>query len=104
MRAGDLNRRITVQSIAGTKTENGYAVETWADGLSLWAEVVDKNGREFFSAQRINAEITALFKTRNIGGIDTKMRIKLGSRIFNILSVDADSDKSQLSITAKEVL
>jgi len=60
---------------------------------------------EFFAAQRINAETTAVFKIRYLSSINTGMRIKMGNRIFEILFLnDVNGQRKELSIAAKEVV
>jgi SPP1 family predicted phage head-tail adaptor len=59
MRAGDLRRRIQVQSRQTTIDTYGQQSTTWASVLSdLPAAIDPMSGRELLAAQSINAEIT----------------------------------------------
>lgn len=103
MEAGKLNRLITLQKRSITRDSIGNGVETWADHSTRWAEVITTGGSEFYAAQRLNVETTALFKIRYTTAINTLMRIKFGERLFDILSVvDPDGRRVFLNISAKE--
>lgn len=104
LKAGELNRQITLQTQTITADNDGFQMETWADVATVWAAVVTTGGREFYSAQKVKAEMTCLFRIRYRQDITTKMRIQYGSRIFDILSVnDVDGARVELQISAKEV-
>lgn len=64
MRAGRLDRRITIQT--GTVSQNalGEYVTTWADDATVWAEAMALRGREYFAAQQVNASVTTKFTIR----------------------------------------
>lgn len=105
MRCGELNRQITIQKRQIAHDAGGYESETWVTHSERWASVITAGGGEFFAAQRINAETTAVFKIRYLSSINTGMRIKMGNRIFNILFLnDVNGQRKELSIAAKEVV
>lgn len=101
--AGELTERITLQ--AETKTYNGYnePIIVYSDVVTVWAQVIMSGGREFYAAQKLNAETSAVFRIRRRSGMNTRMRIKWGNRYFDILSI-AEPDKSELLISGKEVV
>lgn len=105
MRAGDRNRRITfLCSTTGYNTYN-EPVETWVDAFGVNAAVITTGGKEFYAAQKLNAETEAVFNVRYRGGINTRMRIRWGNRIFEIIPPvnDMDGKRRELLISAKEV-
>jgi SPP1 family predicted phage head-tail adaptor len=105
MQAGALNRRIIIQKKQMSRDADGYPAEIWVTQSVRWAQVLTTGGGEFYAAQRVNAETTAVFKTRYVQGINTGMRIKYGERIFDILSIsDTDGQRKELSISAKEIV
>lgn len=102
MEAGKLNRLITLQKRSITRDSIGNGVETWADHSTRWAEVITTGGSEFYAAQRLNAETTAVFKIRYTAAINTLMRIKFGSDLFDILNIaDPDGKRVFLNVSAK---
>ena len=62
MRAGELNRRITLQIKTITYDTVNEPIETWTDFATVWAAVITTGGREFYAAQKLNAETSAVFK------------------------------------------
>ena len=105
MKAGELNRLVTFQRATYVYDALNEKKPTWADAFTVWAAIVTTGGREFYAAQKVNAETTALFKVRYNEMINAKMRIKYGNRIFEILAVnDVSARHVELQISAKEVV
>jgi SPP1 family predicted phage head-tail adaptor len=105
MEAGKLNRRVSIQSRTVTYNAFNEEVETWAHSFYVWAQVVTTGGGEFYAAQRLNSEVSAVFNVRYDKDITIYHRINYGGRIFDILSVnDVDGMRKVLQIAAKEVL
>lgn len=90
MKAGRLDRRITLQRKSATQNSYGEEVAAWADLATVWAEVVPSAGREAFVAQQFAGFINATFRvrwsslTRSITDLD---RISFDGRIYNITEV-----------------
>lgn len=105
MRAGELNRRITLQIKTITYDTVNEPIETWTDYATVWAAVITTGGREFYAAQKLNAETSTVFKVRYNPVINTYMRIRWGNRKFEIIGVnDVDARHEELQISAKEVV
>ena len=92
VRAGQLNRRITLQSPSSTQDNYGAPVHDWADVATVWADIQPLSGRELESDQRLASEIShqitvryqaALADTRVVAGYRARYR----GRIFNIHAV-----------------
>ena len=85
---------------------DAYDNGTWANKLSVWAAVITTGGREFYAAQKVNEETTALFKVRFSSLINAKMRILMGARIYEILPPlnDVDNQHRELLISTKELI
>ena len=103
-----MNLQIDIQENKPTKDTNGQLKDAWSGvtGLTgLWASMITTGGREFYAAQRLNAETTAVFKIRYITGITPLMRVKFGSRCFNIFNVNNVNEKSEyILLSCKEVV
>lgn len=73
MRAGDMDRRITIlrYELAG---DDGWGnpVETYVPTEEVWAEAKQESGREFFAAASIQAERKVVFRLR---WIDPEVRV-----------------------------
>lgn len=102
-----MNLQIDIQQ--NTPTYNSYnePIESWVGvtGLtSLWASMITTGGREYYAAQKLNAETSAVFKLGYVTGITTTMRVKYGSRYFDILNVNNKDEKFEyLLLSCKEV-
>jgi SPP1 family predicted phage head-tail adaptor len=75
LKAGDLDRRITIQLAVKTPDASGEPIEVWSDLATVWAEVVPLGGREFFEARQVNAEQTTRFRIRYRADITREMRV-----------------------------
>ena len=105
MEAGKLNNLITIQAKSIVPDGDGYNTETWVDIATVSAAILTTGGGEFYAAQKVNAETACLFKIRYMSNINTRMRIKYGYRIFEILGINnVDGGNRQLQISAKEVV
>jgi SPP1 family predicted phage head-tail adaptor len=105
MKAGELNRRITIQTKTVTYNTYNEPIEAWADDFNVWASIITTGGGEFYAAQKVIAQTTALFKVRYNTSITPLHRIKYGTKIFEILSInDVDAKHEELQISAKEVI
>jgi len=106
MNAGELDTQITIQHKTVAYDTYNQPQESWVDLIVLWAAVITTGGREFYAAQKLNAETTAVFKLRYISGIKPTMRIKYGNKIYQILPPinDVENKHIELQIAAKEVV
>lgn len=105
MRIGKLRHRITIQSVTETQGTDGAIVKTWADFATVSASKTHKTSREFFAAQKVNAEMTDLFITRHLAGVTPKMRVSFDGKYYDIIGApDPDGRKRELHITCKEVV
>lgn len=64
MRARSLDRRVTLQTRVLTRNAHGEEVVSWTDLDEVWAEKHDVMGREYWSAQQVNAELTTRWRIR----------------------------------------
>lgn len=101
-----MDRRITFQQAAEVQSSTGYAEKTWANlasNATVWAQVIQQNGRELTEGDKVNAEIVTLFKVRYRTDITEKMRIVYGGRNFDILHIKELGRREGLELVAKAV-
>lgn len=96
MQAGQLRHRITLQRQSASQDEFGAPLDDWTDDATVWADIQPLTGREYFSAQQVNAEITHRILIRYRSGIVPTMRAQYGERIFGIESVLDPGERSEL--------
>jgi SPP1 family predicted phage head-tail adaptor len=105
---GELRHR--VEFLTPPETQNAYGevdeTGTWSVFKTVWASVEPLKGRELFTAQQINSEITCKVKCWYVPGIKAKMRIKARGQIFEIIGppVDIDLAHRELELMCKEVI
>ena len=105
MNPGQFRTRVMVQKKSITYNSYNEPVETWKDSIELWSDVINTGGGEFYAAQKLNAQTTAVFRTRYVSSISSLDRIRYGNRIFEILFINDVSERHiELLISAKEVV
>lgn len=87
MRAGDMDRRITIQYYTEESDEFGGQILTWHDLATVWAEVRQEGGREFFAQATIQSERKVIFRLRWIDGVSVLDRVSYDGRLHNIHQV-----------------
>ena len=94
MRAGNLRRRITIQTKSIDRNSVGEQTVAWVNDAKIWAEMWPLRGAEYFNAQQIQSGVTYKFRCRHRtlsdgGNINSNCRILYDttSRVFNIASV-----------------
>ncbi len=83
MRAGRLDRTITVQRFTSTPDDYGTPVETWSDVATLRAEVVQASTSEFIRAGAVD-ETVIVFRARFLDGITNADRVVHGGEAFDV--------------------
>jgi SPP1 family predicted phage head-tail adaptor len=87
MKAGPLDRRVTIQRKTVVYDEYNEAIEAWAELATLSAQVVQQSGREFLSNDQTQAERRVLFRLRWFKGVTVLDRVTYGGRVHNIQDV-----------------
>ena len=110
MRAGLLRKRIVLQQRDVTVDSYGGQVNTWADVATVYAEIMPLSGRELFSAQAVQSEVShritvryrsELANPKTVAG----MRAVYSGRVFNIsASINEDERNRQITLMASEGL
>jgi SPP1 family predicted phage head-tail adaptor len=105
MRAGRLRHRIKIQEYTESQNTYGEVTKNWTDYATVWATFEPIKGKEFWESQQINAEITTKVTMRYLAGVKSKMRILLGTRIFEIDSVINPEERNrELQLLVKEMV
>lgn len=91
MRSGKLRHLVSVQQLlAGSPQQlaSGEPDATWTDVVTnVHAAIEPLRGRELLAAQQINAEVSGTVRMRYRAGVTSAMRIKWGTRYYDILAV-----------------
>lgn len=97
--AGQLDRRITIQNFSETTDSFGQEVKSFSTLASVWANVVEKVGREGEDGEMIAATKKVEFVIRYRTDVDEEMRISYNNNTYKIQAIQsADARKAFLKI------
>jgi SPP1 family predicted phage head-tail adaptor len=82
-----LRYRITLQQQSNTQDAYGEPSHKWNDVATVWAEIQPLNGKEIFSAQANQHQVSSKIIIRYRNDITPAMRIKQGHTEYNIEAV-----------------
>jgi len=102
---GRMRLLIRLEQRTTAKNTAGEPKNEWILVKEVRAEVVRSTGKEIFAAQERQGRVPTLFKLRWRDGIVPQMRIRWGSKLFNILSaIDPDGMRAELLVTTEELV
>jgi SPP1 family predicted phage head-tail adaptor len=100
-----IDRQIILQVATVTRGTDGAEVQSWTTHDTVWAMKLCGTSREVYAAQKVNAEVTNLYKMRYRYLANARMRILDEGRTYDVIGVDdADPQKKELRLLAKEVV
>ena len=111
MRAGDLRKRVVLQSRSTVQDTFSQPQQIWNDITTCWASISALTGRELVAAQAQNSSVTHVILVRYNAALFVNpigaaaMRAVYGSRIFEILAVlNIDERNWEVEMMATEGL
>lgn len=88
MRAGKLDRTITIQEFTNTVDDLGTPVMAWTDKATLRAQIMQISTGEYVRAYGAIDEAVVIFRTRFFEGVTNADRVKYATgEVFNIKEV-----------------
>ena len=87
MRAGSLDRLITIQSKGVTRSASGQENVTWSDVATVSARKRDTKGEERFRAGQREDRVETIFTIRWRGDLDPSMRVRLGTVFYELKGI-----------------
>lgn len=103
IKSGDLNKRLTVQTLTETTDGQGGFTSGWADSFTVWARVKPLSSREREQGAQLELNTTHRIVTRFRTDIHSKNRLKLGARFFAIGGIfNIEEEDRFLEISAIE--
>lgn len=103
MDPGELNRKGTIQQYTTDPVDEELKI--WSTFATPWVKKAHQSSREFFAAQKINAETTDLFIARYRSGVTTKMRFVCDGKTYDIMGADdPDGTHRELYLLCREVV
>ncbi|MFQ5783607.1 MAG: phage head closure protein [Alphaproteobacteria bacterium] len=95
VRAGALRHRVALQSAVETADGGGGFGVAWSDVATVWAAIEPLKGTERLRAQRLENPVSHKVTIRYRGGVTAAMRLKFGTRIFDIRAVINPRERNQ---------
>lgn len=103
--ASRLKRRITIEQLVLTSDGAGGFSESWNQFNQVWAEVSPLNGQEILYGEQLITKKKYTITIRYIEGVNENMRLWLGARSFNIVSIlNPYEENILLEISAEEIV
>jgi SPP1 family predicted phage head-tail adaptor len=99
MQPGDLNEQIVIQSYTMTTKTTGERVESWSTFATVWANVKERAGREFFNSDTTVADAAAIFTIYYRVDITRKMRISYRGQYWGIESIREMKDANKMHLS-----
>jgi SPP1 family predicted phage head-tail adaptor len=96
-KAGDLSRRITIQSPSESQDEYGQPTQDWTDVCSTWASIRAATSKEVYAASSFVSQVSHIVTIRWRAGIAAKQRILYRDRTFEVQGV-SDPDESRVCL------
>jgi SPP1 family predicted phage head-tail adaptor len=103
MRAGRLDKLVSLQSRSATQDAYGEQLTTWTAIADVWASVEDMTGRQYFAAQAAQNPVQTKITIRKRAGVVPAMRVVHGSDIYDIESVLVQGDAAMLLMCSRGV-
>jgi SPP1 family predicted phage head-tail adaptor len=105
MRAGSLRHLVSIESYTETRDSFGGVSNTWAEFSKAYANIVPLSGKEKYVSAEKYATSTHQITIRYLDGVDPKMRVVYGTRMFEIVSVinTGERDKMMQLIVEEDV-
>jgi SPP1 family predicted phage head-tail adaptor len=89
MRAGLLDKRITIESRTDAWNSVGQPVPTWGTfQADVPASFDPARGREFFTSQALTVVRSAMFRIRYLPGLIAGHRIQYDGEVWDIVNVE----------------
>lgn len=106
VRAGQLNRRITLERSSTVRDESGGFTTHWECYMRCMARIQPVRGAERFEAQQVHPEVTHTIRIRWTRTRPSPQdRVLFEDRVFNVESViDVDEARVVYELACKELV
>lgn len=101
MRAGRLDRQITIQRSTHSVNEYGTPVFAWVDVATLRAQLVEGRAEEFLAGGGATDKTLAVFRIRYLAGVTNADRVIHAGQVFNIREVKEIGRRKGLELRAE---
>jgi head-tail adaptor len=103
MRAGSLDRLITIERATFTVGVSGAVSTTWATFATLRAHRIDASTDDLAHASGAVTEATVTYRARFVDGITLDDRLVEGGEVFTIVSIKELGRRAGLELKVRRV-
>lgn len=104
MRVGRMDRRITLRHrVVASADSVGHSAESFTAYATVWAELIEVSGREYFAAQQTQAETTKRFAIHHRTDVLETDRLTFEGNDFDITSITEIRRREGLMLYARAV-
>jgi len=102
MNPGDLDQRITIQTLSEAADDFGQRIQTFSSLANIWAKVEERRGGEAEKGNQIVATKVVDFLIRYKTGLNERMRILYNGQTYKIQTIiNEDARKAFMRITTE---
>lgn len=76
MQTGKLNKRVKIDRPVETQNDSNEVTTEYQEWTTVWASIEPLVGREFLTAQQLQADVTTRIRIRYLEGVTRKMRVR----------------------------
>lgn len=99
IRAGNLDRRITIQVASEMNDSFGEPIKTWTTFATVWAAFEAVSGNEAFTVEQRRSRASVMFRTRYRAGVIPKMRVLSRGETYEIDDVSEPDRNHEIVLT-----
>jgi SPP1 family predicted phage head-tail adaptor len=103
MRAGKLDRQITIQSFSSTIDVLGTPTVTWTTIATVRAQVIEVSTEEYQRAYGEGGNTSIIFRIRFLAGVTTDHRVQYEGKDLNIRELKEIGRGKGLELRCEEV-
>ncbi len=100
MRAGQLNRVISIDRLTTTLNDNRSSVSAWANVDTVRAEIVQQSATEFLTGFGEAESSSIVFRIRYLPGITTADRVTYAGKAYDLKEVTEIGRRRGLELRA----
>ena len=93
MNPSRMDRRLTLQELAVTRSATGATVEAFSNLADVWAEKVEDTGREGRSSGALHAMSSIVFRIHYRAGLTSKCRVVYEGATFELTAPPVDEGR-----------
>lgn len=104
MRAGRLDRRVTLQRLSVSRDGAGAALHAYTDVATVWAAVEPVKGDEFAQADKTMSSVSHRLLLRYRADVEPTWQVLYGRRRFAIQAVlNSQESRRELQLMCREI-